>query len=96
MQLRKRSSALKRRLWESEGASEVEAKTYEKLEAILGAPNEAPRRLEVDLAPPCAVFRRMFLFSMFFSFSEKELTRISEVTFDSAGSIVEAYSCFFS
>ena len=70
MQLRKRSSAFKRRLWESEGASEVEAKTYEKLEAILGAQNEAPRRLEVDLAPPCAVFRRIYFFCVF-SFSEK-------------------------
>ena len=74
MQLRKRSSALKRRLWESEVASEVEAKTYEKLEAILGAQNEAPRRLEVDLAPPCAVFRRMLVFQCFYRFPKKELT----------------------
>ena len=57
MQPRKLSSALKRGLGESEGPSEVEAKTYEKLEAILGAQNEAPRRLEVDLARPCRGFR---------------------------------------
>ena len=71
MQLRKRSSAFKRRLWESDGASEVEAKTYEKLEAILGAPNEAPRRLEVDLAPPCAVFIRIMFFRCFSRFPKR-------------------------
>ena len=38
-------------------------------------------------------------FSFFHSFSrfpKKGLTRISEVRFDSAGSIVDAFSCFFS
>ena len=62
MQPRKLSSAVKRGLGESEGPSEVEAKTHEKLEAILGAQHEAPRRLEVDLARPCRGFRGVSCF----------------------------------
>ena len=81
--------------WGSEGASEVDAKTSEKSKCVLGAQNEAPRGLEVDLAPPCAVFRGVFVFSKLFRFPKRRRPRSAQSEFDSAGPMVQALSRFF-